>query len=94
LLNHHHLDRRAGELTAAGVGNLDDLLTTKHVAAWLGVSVQTLEIWRCKRKGPPFVRLGPRSIRYRRGDVLAWLAERVHACSSEYQDPLRNARVT
>jgi hypothetical protein len=53
-LSEHHLDRRAGELIAIGAGDPNDLLTTKDVAAWFGMGVITLEIWRSKGKGPPF----------------------------------------
>lgn len=42
----HHLDRRADRLAEHGQGNLDDLLNTVEVAAWLGVSIQFLEIGR------------------------------------------------
>jgi hypothetical protein len=86
----HHLDRRADEIAAAGAGNADDLFTTAAVADWLGVSVQWLEIGRSSgRKGKPygpcFVRLSPRRIRYRRSDVLAWLASRTHKATREYE---------
>jgi hypothetical protein len=53
--------------------NPDELLDTKATAAWLGVAPITLEIWRCKNRGPDYIVCGTRSIRYRRGAVLAWL---------------------
>ena len=95
----HHLDKRAGGLIAAGCGDPDDLLDTKELAAWLGVSVSTLEIWRCKRQGPPAVPLSRRCIRYKRATVLAWLVERERAYMAEYcarksAAPLRNRDVT
>lgn len=74
----HHLDKRAAELIAAGAGDPDDLLTTKDVAAWFGVSKQWLEINRSKGDGPPFIKLG-RMVRYRRDAVLQWLDERQRA---------------
>jgi hypothetical protein len=85
--NHHHLDKRAAHLiAAASAGDPGDLLTTKQMATWLGVSVQWLEIGRTKGYGPPFVKLAPRKmVRYRRGDVQAWLAARVHASTAEYR---------
>lgn len=81
---HHHLDRRADEIASAATGVGDELLTTSQVAAWLGVSIQWAEIARSKNYGPPFQRVGPRVIRYRRADVLAWLKTRTHSCTSEY----------
>ena len=81
----HHLDRRAPAIIERGNnGAADDLLPTPETAAWLGVSVQWLEIGRHKGYGPRFVRCGPRRIRYRRADVLSWLAERTHAATAEY----------
>jgi predicted DNA-binding transcriptional regulator AlpA len=83
----HHLDRRADQISAADVGADDDLLTTRQVADWLGVSTQWVEIGRGKNYGPPFTRLTARSIRYLRGDVLKWLKERTHASTAEYASP-------
>lgn len=59
--------------------NLDDLLTTKETAVVLGVSPNTLEMWRWKRKGPPFVRLGDEqgaAVRYLRSELMKWIAAR------------------
>jgi predicted DNA-binding transcriptional regulator AlpA len=83
-LRKHHLDRRASTLAEIGAGAPDDLLPTKAVADWLGVSSQFLEIGRHKGYGPKFVRIGPARIRYRRADVLAWLEERTFASTSQY----------
>jgi hypothetical protein len=80
----HHLDRRASELIENGAGISRDLLTTEATAEWLGVSSQWLEIGRSKNYGPPFVRLSPRRIRYRRDDVVAWLRERTYRATAEY----------
>ncbi len=80
---HHHLDRRAGRLMD-DPGADDDLLNTREVADWLGVSTQWVEIGRSKNYGPEFVRIGPRVISYRRGDVLKWLKARTHASTAEY----------
>jgi len=81
----HHLDRRAEKLAGENVGAEDDLLSTRKVADWLGVSTQWVEIGRSKKYGPKFVRVGPRVIAYRRGDVLKWLRERTHASTAEYK---------
>jgi hypothetical protein len=78
-----HLDKRAAAL-AAVPGADDELLDTPAMAAWLGVSIQWLEIGRCKGYGPPFERLSPRVIRYQRGRTRQWLVERSHRCTSEY----------
>lgn len=59
-------------------GDLPELATRQQVADYTQTSVPTLARWAGEKIGPPFVRLGPGkgAIRYRREDVLAWLAER------------------
>ena len=54
-----------------------ELLNTDSAADLLGLSKSTLEHWRMVRKGPPFVRVGPRCIRYRRADLDAWLSQQL-----------------
>jgi hypothetical protein len=100
--NRHHLDRRARQLLAAeppGIGHNDPplsdeaLLTTTQVAAWLGVSIQWLEIGRVRGYGPRFVRLSPRCIKYRVGDVREYLRERAHASTAEYRNSAETTHV-
>lgn len=88
----HHLDRRAAQLAAMAVATEDKLYNTAELAAWLGVSIQFLEIGRHRGYGPPFQRVTPRMIRYRHGDVVKWLKDRSHVCTSEYQSKRRAAR--
>jgi hypothetical protein len=59
-------------------------LSTVQVAAWLGVSTQWVEIARLGRHGHPFKKLGPRMVRYRRGDVRDWLRRRTRISTAEY----------
>ena len=81
----HHIDRRANSITAVDIGADDELLSTRQVADWLGISTQWLEIGRSRGYGPKFKKLSSRYVRYQRSDVLAWLKSRTHACTSEYQ---------
>lgn len=48
------------------------LLKPTDVAAFLGMTVETLANWRCYGHGPAYCHVG-RSVRYREADVLAWL---------------------
>ncbi len=64
--------------------NEDQLVCTKRMAKLLGVSTQWLEIGRVHGYGPPFIKLTPRMVRYRIGDVKKWLADRVYHSTSEY----------
>lgn len=56
----------------------DEYMTSREAAALLRVAPQTLALWRCRRKGPPWVKPGGRVL-YRREAVLAWLEERAAA---------------
>lgn len=56
-----------------------EFLTEREVATLLAVKPETLAVWRHRRVGPPFVRLGPRTPRYRRSEVLAWVDEKATA---------------
>jgi predicted DNA-binding transcriptional regulator AlpA len=79
-----HIDRFAGEVARCiAEGDADELLTVKVVMAIAHVSEQTLDIWRRKGIGPAWVRLGPRLIRYRRGDLVEWLRSR----SAQFETP-------
>ncbi|KZX73595.1 excisionase, partial [Oleiphilus sp. HI0009] len=51
------------------------LLTPKQVSEILGVSEQTLAIWRCQKRYPlAYVKVG-RYVRYRQDDVSSFLAD-------------------
>lgn len=84
-----HIDKRAKELLAAEESGRsdDDLLTTREVALWLGVSVQFLEIARHRGTGPAFRLLSPRLVMYQRGDVKRWLKERTRNHTLQYTKP-------
>lgn len=57
----------------------DQLLTPSQTSEYLGVSEQTLAIWRCnKRYSLNYVKIG-RYVRYRFADVLAFIQERTVA---------------
>jgi len=73
----HHLDRRADLASQQIIGGDDDqLLDTPQLCELLKCSHQWLEIGRHEGWGPPFVKLAPRMVRYRRGDVREWLHKR------------------
>ncbi len=54
----------------------DHLLTPPEAAAYIGVTENTLSVWRCVgRYAIPFIKVG-RLVRYRRSDLEAWLESR------------------
>lgn len=52
---------------------VDALLDTPGAAALLGMRPQTLAEWRTTGRGPRFIAVSTRRIRYRRADLDAWL---------------------
>lgn len=61
----------------------DALLTDAQVSELLGnVPRSTLRAWRTRGLGPRFIRLAPRTPRYRLGDVRAWIAARAAGAES------------
>jgi predicted DNA-binding transcriptional regulator AlpA len=55
----------------------DRILTEDEVAALTSFSTRTLQSWRQRNVGPPFIRVR-RSIRYSEADVLAWMKAKTH----------------
>jgi predicted DNA-binding transcriptional regulator AlpA len=79
--------RRQKDLTAVPTNNvirpseivvdLLRLLDQRELAALVGVGLHTLETWRHRKIGPPFLRLSHSCVRYRFSDVERWLASRL-----------------
>jgi len=55
----------------------DSLLTEREAATLTSFSPRTLQGWRQRNQGPPYVRVG-RSVRYWESRVLSWLASLEH----------------
>lgn len=52
------------------------LLTVEDAAARLKISKHTLNRWRGTGEGPPYVKSGPRLVRYEVAELDAWARER------------------
>ncbi len=59
------------------------LLTTAEAAAYLGVSKAFLERDRWAGARVPFVKVGSRAVRYRRGDLESYVAAQVRHSTSD-----------
>jgi predicted DNA-binding transcriptional regulator AlpA len=53
----------------------DDMLTKVQLGQALNVSTRTIDRWIAEGTGPPYVRLPRGRLRWRWGDVLAWVEE-------------------
>jgi predicted DNA-binding transcriptional regulator AlpA len=56
-------------------------LSQRELAARWGISPRTLENWRWRNKGPTYIKLGRRRVRYRLTDIQAF--ERDHRIAPE-----------
>ncbi len=65
-----------GQTVAVQSSALVELWSELHAAMVIGVSAQSLSRWRKAGVGPSFLRLG-RKVRYRPGDVVAWIDSQV-----------------
>ena len=54
----------------------EELLDCVETAKLLRLNTQTLASWRCKGRGPVYLKSG-RAVFYRRSDISAWLAQQI-----------------
>ena len=66
------------------------LLTPEDVARITGLSVETLAQWRSQRRGIPFVKLSRNCVRYRQGDLDAWIEQRIVRVENDSSNARRN----
>lgn len=50
----------------------NELLTENQVSQLYKVSPRTLQTWRCIGKGPKFVKVSSKAVRYRMSELSAW----------------------
>lgn len=58
----------------------EQLMTTKEVAAYLGMAVSTLLLYRATGEGPTYIKILRRLVRYRKADVDSWLEMQKKQC--------------
>jgi len=55
--------------------NEHTLLTENQTAERLNIKRATLTVWRCRKKGPPYIRIEG-AIRYPKDELEAWISSR------------------
>ena len=53
---------------------MEPLWTTRQLAEFLNVTKETIDIWRYRGDGPPYLKLS-RQVRYQPSAVYAWLED-------------------
>lgn len=59
------------------------LLTETEASKLIEFSTRTLQKWRVLGRGPKFVRVSARAIRYRREDIDAWIEASLRSSTSD-----------
>ncbi len=57
-------------------------MNVRQAAAFLGLTKATLDCWRCRGRGPAFLKLG-RLVKYQESDLAAWLESRRRVSTSD-----------
>lgn len=73
----HDATNKQTQVDAETREEVGGLLRTPDAAEHLDVSARTLEDWRLRSIGPPYVRFGVGTIRYRISDLDAWVQAHV-----------------
>jgi predicted DNA-binding transcriptional regulator AlpA len=61
----------------------DACMRTPEAAKYVALAESTLTKMRLTGDGPPFVKVGPRAVAYRKADLDLWLAARVRRSTSD-----------
>ena len=59
----------------------DALISAAMLPNYIPLAAQTFNRWRSERIGPPFIKLGKRTVAYRAGDIRAWIKAQKQAGS-------------
>ena len=65
------------------IDGLEKLVNERQAAKFLSVSPRALQKWRSSGRGPLFVRISARCIRYRLRDLAKWTADRLRNSTSD-----------
>jgi len=72
----------------------EQLLSPPQAAKFLGVSMDTLAQWRSQRRGPPYIKLEGRLVRYRVVQLEKYLAEHAVSTDVDVTHPKRYASLS
>ncbi len=71
--------------TAKAFGNrpVSPLLTEAEAAEYLKLTCRALQAWRYKGRGPQYVKISSRAVRYRLEDLEGWIENRLRSSTSD-----------
>lgn len=71
--NKKELQNKTSKIFKTDKKSKGSLLTTEEVSDWMKISRNALQIMRHEGKGPRYIKLSRRAVRYREQDVLEWM---------------------
>jgi len=74
------------DILADNPGWLEEAVNTRGASRLTGVPVTTLETWRSRGGGPRFLKLGAKTVRYQRRELLRWMARQQRANTADIDD--------
>lgn len=80
------------EILADNPGWLEEAVDTRAASKMTGVPVQTLETWRSRGGGPKFLKLGAKTVRYQRRELLDWMVRRQCSRTADVSNKPTHAR--
>lgn len=76
-------DMAKTQLAKQRTGTPAPLLTETEAAQYLSLTKRALQAWRCQGRGPRFVKVSARAIRYRLSDLETWVEGRLRRSTSD-----------
>ena len=61
----------------------DALLNEEQAAAFIGVTRRAMQGWRLSGRGPQYIKISSRCIRYRKRELVTWSENRLQTSTSE-----------
>lgn len=74
------------DILADNPGWLEEAVNTRGASRLTGVPVTTLETWRSRGGGPRFLKLGAKTVRYQRRELLGWMARQQRANTADIDE--------
>ena len=86
VVSHHCSPLLGATMNSSTPGPCPGLMREKQAADWIGVTVRFLQQSRVTGRGPKYVHLSRRAIRYRPQDLEEWVKSRLRTSTSEKPD--------
>lgn len=74
------------EVREIHVSPCSNLVTEVQASKILGFTIRALQAWRTSGKGPKFIKISSRAVRYRLSDLEQWISSKERCSTSSCQN--------